>query len=394
MQNGELKDRVDLCDTVHIYFDPLGISVALKCIKTVWDCLAERYTSCTFGDSKSNITDTIISVQKEVADKPSSSMVENAAKYASDLISGNLGGYVLLHDENGDGKPDEILILDNASGGDISQAVDVWRWNKNGLGHSSNGYAGPYDAVAITYDGKINASSITTGTLNADLLKAGVISDVNSKSSIDLTTGIADLYRLIAKYDFTLKDLSDNVLAYLSAVGSGGVLALNDDTETKLAQLFANANAGGDLQLNNLSGNNRFHAFVGGNDDGIIDVFDGNDNVTASIIGNGGHIEQSGGAVSLWTGTLYNGNFDIPLGKYTSFLFKWRVSTNGNYMTMVVPRADITNTQQSYQFNTEAQYYSFGLYSDTIGGVESLVVQFISRSTSSTAHICAVYGIY
>ena len=135
-------------------------------------------------------------------------------------------------------------------------------------------------------------------------------------------------------------------------------------------------------------------AFTGGYGDGVVDVGDGNGNVSVSLVGLNGHIEQKNGAISLWTGTLYSGNFDIPLGKYTSFLFKWRVSTNGNYMTMVVPRADITNTQQSYQFNTEAQYYSFGLYSDTIGGVESLVVQFISRSTSSTAHICAVYGIY
>ena len=291
VQNGELKDRVDLCDTVHIYFEPLGISVALKCIKTVWDCLAERYTSCTFGDSKTNITDTIISVQKEVADKPSASMVENAAKYASDLISGNLGGYVLLHDENGDGKPDEILILDNASGGDISQAVDVWRWNKNGLGHSGNGYAGPYDSVAITYDGKINASSITTGTLNADLLKAGVISDVNSHSTIDLATGIADLYRLVARYDFNIKDLNNKVLGYLSASGSGGIFALNDDTETKLLQLYADANAGGELKLNNLSGDNRLKAFIGGNDDGIIDLYDTNGNVVISLSGDKGKVE-------------------------------------------------------------------------------------------------------
>ena len=372
VQNGELKDRVDLCDTVHIYFEPLGISVALKCIKTVWDCLAERYTSCTFGDSKTNITDTIISVQKEVADKPSASMVENAAKYASDLISGNLGGYVLLHDENGDGKPDEILILDNASGGDISQAVDVWRWNKNGLGHSGNGYSGPYDSVAITYDGKISASAITTGVLNADLLKAGVISDVNGKSEIDLTTGIATLYQLLAKAYINIIDAdTSDVLARLVAVQNGGWLVLKDRNNQESVS-----------------------AFTGGYGDGVVDVGDGNGNVSVSLVGLSGHIEQKNGAVSLWTGTLYNGNFDVPLGKYTSFLFKWRVSTNGNYMTMVVPRADITNTQQSYQFNTEAQYYSFGLYSDTIGGVESLVVQFISRSTSSTAHICAVYGIY
>lgn len=389
VQLSNLQERVDLCDTVHIFFEALGITASLKCVACTWDGLNERYTSCTFGDMKTSIADTIVSQQKEVAEKPSVSEMGKAIDTATKLITGNLGGYVVMHDSDLDGYPDEILIMDTP---DINTATHVIRMNQAGIGLSTTGYVGPY-TTALTASG-IVADAITTGVLNANLIKAGVISDINNKSSIDLTTGIADLYRLIAKYDFTLKDLSDNVLAYLSAVGSGGVLALNDDTETKLAQLFANANAGGDLQLNNLSGNNRFHAFVGGNDDGIIDVFDGNGNVTASFIGNGGHIEQSGGAVSLWTGTLYNGNFDIPLGKYTSFLFKWRVSNSGNYMTMLVPRADLTNTQQGYQFNTEAQYYSFGLYTDTIGGVESLVVQFVSRTSASTGHICAVYGIY
>ena len=372
VQLSDLTERVDLCDTVHIYFEPLGISASLKCIKTTWDVLKDRYTACEFGDSKTNIADTIVTQAKKIDEKPSTSVMHDAIDHATELITGNLGGYVLLHDSDHDGHPDEILILDNASGGDISQAVDVWRWNKNGLGHSGNGYAGPYDSVAITYDGKISASAITTGVLNADLLKAGVISDVNGKSEIDLTTGIATLWQLLAKAYINIIDAdTSDVLARLVAVQNGGWLVLKDRNNQESVS-----------------------AFTGGYGDGVVDVGDGNGNVSVSLVGLNGHIEQKNGAVSLWTGTLYNGNFDVPLGKYTSFLFKWRVSTNGNYMTMVVPRADITNTQQSYQFNTEAQYYSFGLYSDTIGGVESLVVQFISRSTSSTAHICAVYGIY
>lgn len=66
IQLSNLEERVDLCDTVHIYFEPLGISTALKCVKTTWDVLQERYTSTTFGDPKSNITDTIAAQQEQL----------------------------------------------------------------------------------------------------------------------------------------------------------------------------------------------------------------------------------------------------------------------------------------------------------------------------------------
>lgn len=94
--------------------------------------------------------------------------LEKSILDATNAITGNKGGYVKLHDTNNDGKPDELLIMDIE---DISHATKVWRWNKEGLGYAENAkgnaYAGPY-ATAITADGQINASFITTGTLNAN----------------------------------------------------------------------------------------------------------------------------------------------------------------------------------------------------------------------------------
>ena len=71
-----------------------------------------------------------------------------------------------------DGYPQEILIMDTP---DVNTAVNVWRWNKNGLGHSHNGYAGPFSDVAITMDGAINANLITTGALNANIITTGTM---------------------------------------------------------------------------------------------------------------------------------------------------------------------------------------------------------------------------
>lgn len=66
VQLSSLEDRVDLCDTVHIYFEALGISAEMKCVSTTWDVLEERYTSTTFGDAKQDITDTIAETQEKI----------------------------------------------------------------------------------------------------------------------------------------------------------------------------------------------------------------------------------------------------------------------------------------------------------------------------------------
>lgn len=164
-----LTERVDLCDTVHIYVEALGITATAKCVKTTWDVLRDRYTSCEFGDAKTNIADTIAANSEKIEQAVSRPYMAEAVDRATQLITGNLGGNVVLHDSDGDGEPDEILIMNTA---DISTATKVWRWNKNGLGYSSNGYAGPY-GLAMTSDGEIVADYIKTGTITSIAIDNG-----------------------------------------------------------------------------------------------------------------------------------------------------------------------------------------------------------------------------
>ena len=236
-QLGELSERVDLCDTVKIYFEALGITASAKCIKTVWDVLQERYTSCEFGDPRVDITDTITAQAKEIQEKPSQSAMAEAIEHATELITGNLGGYVLLHDSNGDGEPDEILIMDTP---DISTSLKIWRWNKNGLGYSSNGYAGPF-GLAMTADGEIVADFITTGTLNADLIKAGVIEDAGHNSTINMTTGVATLTYLTAKSTFRVVNALNTLLASVSQHTYGGFFQVCDTNGQPVGTFYSTA---------------------------------------------------------------------------------------------------------------------------------------------------------
>lgn len=181
-----LLERVQLCDTVNVVFEKLGVNATARCIKTVYDCLKNRYSSIELGEAKSNIADTIVQQNQLIKEATDSSLWKNAVLNATNLITGNKGGYVVLRDGDGDGYPDEILIMDKP---DIKDAIKVWRWNNGGLGYSKNGFNGPYEA-AITQDGTIVASFITTGVLNANIIRAGIIrSPVNSDVYFDLDGG-------------------------------------------------------------------------------------------------------------------------------------------------------------------------------------------------------------
>lgn len=178
--------RVRLCDTVTVYHPQLKVSASLKCIKTVWNVLLEKYSSIELGKAKTSFADTInAQVEKTLEGYPSFDLMQAAIEHATELISGGLGGHVVFK-LNADGQPEEILIMDTDN---IATAVNVWRFNLGGLGHSHTGYNGPFDDVALTMDGQINATMITAGILNANIIKAGIISDVAGNNWWNIITG-------------------------------------------------------------------------------------------------------------------------------------------------------------------------------------------------------------
>ena len=197
-QTEEYKDfaslqRIFLCDTVHIYHERLGINATAKCIKVVYDTLKERYKLMELGEPKTTLNQQIADVSRaiieaETADLPDTAAMQKAIKHATEMITGGLGGYVVIA-EGENGYPEEILIMDTP---DKNTAINVWRFNKGGLGHSHSGYNGPFNDVALTADGQINANMITTGAINAALV------DVINLSASNITTGTLNAARIAA----------------------------------------------------------------------------------------------------------------------------------------------------------------------------------------------------
>lgn len=166
-KNTALLELVQLCDTVRVKFSILGIDASAKVIKTVYNVLKERYDSIGLGESKSSFSDTIrqasgITGSVKAMVESNNSFLQSAIDRSTDLISGGLGGYVVIN-KNADGQPEEILVMDNA---DKTKAVNVIRINKNGIGFSKSGYNGPF-STAWTIDGAFNADYITSGIISA-----------------------------------------------------------------------------------------------------------------------------------------------------------------------------------------------------------------------------------
>ena len=218
-QTEEYKDyaplqRVHLCDTVSVIYEALGISTKKKVIRTEWNVLLDRYDEIELGDSQTTLADVITQITNEItSDLPTTSMMAQAISNATNKITGNKGGYVVLHSD-ANGTPYEFLVMDSP---DINTAVNVWRWNLGGLGFSSTGYNGDFSSLALTMDGQINADFITVGTLSANRIRGGVLQlggEENGNGVMELRTA-----------DGTLVGRMDNL--GLRMYGANGYVSMN-----------------------------------------------------------------------------------------------------------------------------------------------------------------------
>lgn len=208
-----LLERVSLCDTVTVKHTQIGVSVKTKVIKTTYDALLEKYTSITLGSARSNFIDQVHDAESKIDTTKTAvdrlpSLLNYAVSNATKLITGNSGGYVVLHSAAKDGKPYELLVMDKPN---LDDAVKVWRWNVSGLGYSKNGYNGPYE-TAITSDGQIVADFITSGSLAANIIKAGIISSADGSSYWNIDTGEVVLKAYVTgdQFDGKVSEIEEN----------------------------------------------------------------------------------------------------------------------------------------------------------------------------------------
>lgn len=179
-----IAERVYLGDTIRVYIPKLNTDIKVRAISKKYDVLAQKTKEIELSNY---IEPKPLSI-KQIIDRLESidstdSILQQAKDNASVLIkSGLKNSYVIV-------RGNEIIIGDTK---DINTMTNVWRFNNGGLGHSKTGYYGTY-GTAITQDGSIVADFITTGVLNAGLIKTGSITSVDGKVSINLDNGNLDV---------------------------------------------------------------------------------------------------------------------------------------------------------------------------------------------------------
>ena len=270
-KNVAALQSVKLCDRVNVYCGPIGVNaVSMQVIKTEYNVLLERYDKIELGSARTTLADSVskrvqsalynVFATKNLVSSTVGSAIDNATKQ----ITGAKNSHVrFIYDANGGMQ--EIVVMDTA---DIATAKNVWRWNRGGLGFSSNGYDGPYSA-AITQDGAIVADFITTGQLLANLITAGTMLADRIKGGT-LTLGGSGNGNGVLE----IRDANERV------VGTWD----NEGIKIKLGEIVADVIRGGTLNLG--GANNKY---------GVLKILDNNENEIGGWGRNG--IEVLGGSI-------------------------------------------------------------------------------------------------
>ncbi len=262
-QTDEYKDiapleRVQLGDTVTVYFSKLGINEQARVVAYEYDVIRERYTSITIGDAKSSFAKTFVE-QGAAIEETAVEMKANINRATDWLTRGN--GYVVAV-KNADGSWKELLFLDTPS---ITTARKVLRINENGIGFSSTGYNGTY-AQSWTLDGVLSLGGInnrfgtlalndTNGRVTAEFSNQGIWLDEYNRDGtrysssyvygdgiqVQAASGSADAMISAGELTVTDPDGTASVLSG-SALNVGGV-SLTENTVTALNGDFTNVQA-------------------------------------------------------------------------------------------------------------------------------------------------------
>lgn len=171
-------ERVYIGDIVSVYEEKLDINVSVRAIERIYDVLAQKVKEIKLSNkniAKKSVNDVVIDIAKEVEKNDNS-----LEKWIQSFINAGIkDSYVFYNKE-------ELVVCDSPT---IQEAIHVWRFNRNGLAHSANGYQGPYD-IALTADGRINANMILVGLLKGQYIDARnlTVTDGNGDTTFSVSS--------------------------------------------------------------------------------------------------------------------------------------------------------------------------------------------------------------
>lgn len=204
---------IELGNTVRVLSPPHGMDRVFPVTKMEIKLDTPEDTLFTLGKT-SSVSMTAISkghadaIANQFANIPTEQKLTTVFRQeATDLINHATTGYIniIQNDETG---AQELVFSKTPN---YHDSVGIWRWTYNGLGWKPGLYDDETNyTIAITNDGRINADFISTGTLIADIIGAGILTDQSGNNNFwfNLSTGE---YRIRA-----IQDIIDGTEQYVT----------------------------------------------------------------------------------------------------------------------------------------------------------------------------------
>lgn len=381
-ENVASLERVKLGDTVSVYHPDLNITVdEIEVIKVVYDPLAEKYLSMELGSEKTTFVQNLTNrLSDQITQEVSGfeSLLTYEVNHATELIRNPGEGYIRYVGTDDDGNlvygsgavqnPSEIWIMNDP---DPAHATKMLIINVNGIGFS-NGINDPIK-TAWTLDGHFVADFITAGTINGNMIRAGMISDYHGATwqltqDTAVQTGkgyytrtVVDPDATVPEYNYTLVEnpVVSGLNTYYELVVSGSHNYWNLETgEFKLSSTTTIGNKTVDEIVDeNLTQQNVFNALTNNGTVQGITLSNGELYINASYI-NSGYIESSYVKIVGKMDVEDGGNIKGTIGTGNFYRTKY-ISYNDYICTGVGLSADGT-TQTPYSHGVVAIDYTNG----------------------------------
>ena len=254
------------------------------------------------------------------------------------------------------------------------------------------------DGVAVLYacseDDAVGNGYINLNNVNGNILvrlsksngNGGYLSARNPSGS-----SRAELYENSGGHVW-LAGNNGNANAKLDSGSNGGSLTIYDSSGNKRGEIYAAAQYGAILGLYNQSNQRVIYADAI-NGSGRLWLIDSSNNVNISLSGSDGlitckKVKASEQVEELYSGSLSSGSTTFNYGNYNMYIVVAHVHSGGSLITMTIPKALLTTSDQNFCISDETDYIVFRMkYSGTTA---TLTI----GNKSSDGWVSNVYGVY
>jgi hypothetical protein len=163
-------------------------------------------------------------------------IVSQEVQHATELITGATGGYIKL-EFGGNGKTAQLLVMDQPS---MEQALNVWIFNQNGLGHIQR------QAVSDPFS-QVNVALTREGTVVAERIAGQKITGVRLETTAEGTGSLPQV--IVEDGSYTINKVSNGVASTV-----GRIIYLAPQAADEVDSIDIQVDQGGSVRIGTLSG--------------------------------------------------------------------------------------------------------------------------------------------